>query len=80
MDFKKPIILCYTKKEIDEYVFASASCVNALCLQGSSYTCNSGTNYVCARDTYSTNNCPPGNTFSCGTTVNHTDSIIDWDL
>lgn len=28
--FEKPIILCYTKKDLDEYIFTSASCTQSL--------------------------------------------------
>ena len=76
--FEKPIILCYTKKDLDEYIFTSASCTQSLCGQGSSYTCGTSINYTCSKSDYSNSNCSQGNSFTCGKTNNHVDNIEEW--
>lgn len=73
--YEKPKIIAITRKEINEKIVASASCENALCKVGDTYTCNQNSQYNCNNYTEGTVPCPSGYVFTCSSTVSHTDAF-----
>lgn len=76
MKYVKPTILLLSETEVTKHITASASCVNALCNAGGTYTCGKTITYSCSN--YSGTppiSCPATFSFSCPSNLNHTDSI-----
>ena len=76
--YNKPLIIVLSKEQVSDLITARASCKNALCIAGTTFTCNQSVNYTC--DNYTGNDpisCPQEYSFTCGSAHLHVDSAIN---
>ena len=46
MKYVTPVMRSFSKEDIRKNIIASATCTQAVCSEGESFTCNVGVNYV----------------------------------
>lgn len=74
--YEKPQVVSISKKELNEKILVSASgCSYALCQIGHTYTCNKTSSYACDNYAQGNNPCPSGYSFTCTSSVAHTDAL-----
>ncbi|CCY07083.1 unknown [Coprobacillus sp. CAG:698] len=70
--FEKPVVLCFTKSDLEKHAKASTTCPQVFCSQGTSYTCGPSISYSGVK---TNERCIKGNSFTCGKTNNHIGKI-----